>query len=86
MPREKFIPNQQAYHCIPNRRTHAACSINAISLAIRFLPWAWRFKECLFDTELKAAQDYDIFLRMVVEYGEPWKVEEATQIPAYQSR
>lgn len=41
---------------------------------------AWRFKECLFDTELKAAQDYDIFLRMVVEYGEPWKVEEATQI------
>ena len=24
--------------------------------------WAWRFKECLFDTELKAAQDYDIFL------------------------
>ena len=30
--------------------------------------------------ELKAAQDYDIFLRMVVEYGEPWKVEEATQI------
>lgn len=42
--------------------------------------WAWRFKECLFDTELKAAQDYDIFLRMVVEYGEPWKVEEATQI------
>ena len=33
-----------------------------------------------FDTELKAAQDYDIFLRMVVEYGEPWKVEEATQI------
>ncbi len=29
--------------------------------------WAWRFKECLFDTELKAAQDYDIFLRMVVE-------------------
>jgi colanic acid biosynthesis glycosyl transferase WcaA len=42
--------------------------------------WAWRFKECLFDTELKAAQDYDIFLRMVTEYGEPWKVEEATQI------
>lgn len=42
--------------------------------------WAWRFKACLFDTELKAAQDYDIFLRMVVEYGEPWKVEEATQI------
>lgn len=41
---------------------------------------AWRFKECLFDTELKAAQDYDTFLRMVVEYGEPWKVEEATQI------
>ena len=34
----------------------------------------------MFDTELKAAQDYDIFLRMVVEYGEPWKVEEATQI------
>ncbi len=41
---------------------------------------ARRFKACLFDTELKAAQDYDIFLRMVVEYGEPWKVEEATQI------
>ncbi|XPE36337.1 hypothetical protein ACNKHN_12050 [Shigella flexneri] len=34
----------------------------------------------LADTELKAAQDYDIFLRMVVEYGEQWKVEEATQI------
>jgi colanic acid biosynthesis glycosyl transferase WcaA len=42
--------------------------------------WAWRFKESLFDTELKAAQDYDIFLRMVVAYGEPWKVEDATQI------
>ncbi|UYW74410.1 hypothetical protein OFY05_02760 [Pseudocitrobacter faecalis] len=41
---------------------------------------AWRFKECLFDTQLKAAQDYDIFLRMVVAYGEPWKIEEATQI------
>lgn len=41
---------------------------------------ASRFKACLFDVELKAAQDYDIFLRMVVEYGEPWKVEEATQI------
>lgn len=39
-----------------------------------------RFKASLFDVELKAAQDYDIFLRMVVEYGEPWKVEEATQI------
>ena len=35
---EKFIPNQQAYHCIPNRCTHAARSINAISLAIRFYP------------------------------------------------
>ena len=42
--------------------------------------WAWRFKESLFDTELKAAQDYDIFLRMVVAYGEPWKIEAATQI------
>lgn len=42
--------------------------------------WAWRFKACLFDTSLKAAQDYDIFLRMVVAYGEPWKVNEATQI------
>ena len=41
---------------------------------------ASRFKACLFDVDLKAAQDYDIFLRMVVEYGEPWKVEEATQI------
>ncbi|MBU4683008.1 colanic acid biosynthesis glycosyltransferase WcaA [Cedecea davisae] len=39
-----------------------------------------RFKSCLFDTALKAAQDYDIFLRMVVEYGQPWKLEEATQI------
>lgn len=77
--RMKSIPNQQVCRCIPNRRIHAACSINAISLAIRSLR-AWRFKECLFDTELKAAQDYDIFLRMVVEYGEPWKVEEATQI------
>ncbi len=45
-----------------------------------FLPGPGVFKACLFDTELKAAQDYDIFLRMVVEYGEPWKVEEATQI------
>ena len=35
---EMIIVDQQAYHCIPNRRTHAACSINAISLAIRFLP------------------------------------------------
>ena len=42
--------------------------------------WAWRFKESLFDTELKAAQDYDIFLRMVMAYGEPWKIEAATQI------
>ncbi|NGF45250.1 colanic acid biosynthesis glycosyltransferase WcaA, partial [Enterobacter hormaechei] len=42
--------------------------------------WAWRFKACLFDTTLKAAQDYDIFLRMVVAYGKPWKVKEATQI------
>jgi glycosyltransferase involved in cell wall biosynthesis len=25
--------------------------------------WSWRFKECLFDITLKAAQDYDIFLR-----------------------
>ena len=49
-------------------------------LVTQVFTWAWRFKECLFDTELKAAQDYDIFLRMVVEYGEPWKVEEATQI------
>ena len=78
--RAKSIPNRQACRCIPNRRIHADCSTNAISLAIRCLRWAWRFKECLFDTELKAAQDYDIFLRMVVEYGEPWKVEEATQI------
>lgn len=42
--------------------------------------WSWRFKECLFDTQLKAAQDYDIFLRMVEQYGEPWKIEKATQI------
>lgn len=42
--------------------------------------YAWRFKENLFDEQLKAAQDYDIFLRMVTEYGEPWKIEEATQI------
>jgi len=41
---------------------------------------AERFKHCLFDTHLAAAQDYDIFLRMVVEFGQPWKVEEATQI------
>ncbi len=56
-----------------------ACFTNAISLAIRSLPGV-AFQRVLFDTELKAAQDYDIFLRMVVEYGEPWKVEEATQI------
>lgn len=42
--------------------------------------WSWRFKECLFDTQLKAAQDYDIFLRMVEQYGEPWKIDKATQI------
>ncbi|TNV18975.1 colanic acid biosynthesis glycosyltransferase WcaA [Buttiauxella sp. B2] len=42
--------------------------------------YASRFRACLFDTSLAAAQDYDIFLRMVVEYGQPWKVEEATQI------
>ncbi len=42
--------------------------------------YAQRFKESLFDINLKAAQDHDMFLRMVVEYGEPWKVEEATQI------
>ena len=42
--------------------------------------WAWRFKASLFDTSLAAAQDYDIFLRMVLRYGEPWKVEAATQI------
>ena len=42
--------------------------------------WSWRFKESLFDTQLKAAQDYDIFLRMVEQYGEPWKIEKATQI------
>ena len=34
--------------------------------------WAWRFKECLFDTELKAAQDYDIFLRSTANRGK-WK-------------
>ncbi|XNM60514.1 hypothetical protein ACLK1T_23835 [Escherichia coli] len=37
------------------------------------------------DTELKAAQDYDIFLRMVVEYGEPWKWKKRHN-SAYQSR
>lgn len=42
--------------------------------------FAERFKKCLFDTQLAAAQDYDVFLRMVVEYGQPWKVEDATQI------
>jgi colanic acid biosynthesis glycosyl transferase WcaA len=42
--------------------------------------YADRFRACLFDTTLAAAQDYDIFLRMVVEYGQPWKVEDATQI------
>lgn len=42
--------------------------------------FAWRFKESLFDVHLMAAQDYDIFLRMVLQYGEPFKVEEATQI------
>lgn len=36
--RAKSIPNQQVCRCIPNRRIHAACSINAISLAIRSLP------------------------------------------------
>lgn len=42
--------------------------------------WAWRFKASLFDTSLVAAQDYDIFLRMVLRYGEPRKIEAATQI------
>ncbi|RPH29057.1 colanic acid biosynthesis glycosyltransferase WcaA [Buttiauxella warmboldiae] len=41
---------------------------------------AERFKKCQFDTRLPAAQDYDAFLRMAVEYGQPWKVEEATQV------
>ena len=36
--RAKFIPNRQACRCIPNRRIHAACFTNAISLAIRSLP------------------------------------------------
>ncbi len=35
--RAKSIPNQQVCRYIPNRRIHAACSINAISLAIRSL-------------------------------------------------
>ncbi|WP_435927085.1 colanic acid biosynthesis glycosyltransferase WcaA [Dryocola sp. BD613] len=39
-----------------------------------------RFQLCLFDVELPAAQDYDVFLRMVVANGEPWKVDEATQV------
>lgn len=39
-----------------------------------------RFQDCLFDVALPAAQDYDAFLRLVVENGAPWKVEEATQV------
>ncbi len=34
----KSIPNRQVCRCIPNRRIHAACFTNAISLAIRSLP------------------------------------------------
>ncbi|MTD42681.1 colanic acid biosynthesis glycosyltransferase WcaA [Erwinia sp. CPCC 100877] len=39
-----------------------------------------RFQASLFDVALPAAQDYDAFLRLVVEYGAPFKVEEATQV------
>ena len=77
--RARFTRSPRACRCTRNHRTLVACSTSATLSVIRSLP-ARRFKECLFDTELKAAQDYDIFLRMVVEYGEPWKVEEATQI------
>lgn len=38
------------------------------------------FKNCLFDPNLAAAQDYDVFLRMVETWGDPWKVEDATQV------
>nr|VUD24602.1 glycosyl transferase [Salmonella sp. NCTC 7297] len=69
-----------ACRCIRNPLIHAACFYKRNIIGNQVFTWAWRFKACLFDTELKAAQDYDIFLRMVVEYGEPWKVEEATQI------
>ncbi len=41
---------------------------------------AQRFKQSGFDTDLTAAQDYDMFLRMVLRWGAPWKVEQATQI------
>ncbi len=47
---------------------------------------AWRFKECLFDTELKAAQDYDIF---PADGGGVWRTVESGRSdadPAYQSR
>ena len=44
------------------------------------------FKECLFDTELKGRAGLRYLpADEVVEYGEPWKVEEATQI-LHQSR
>lgn len=39
-----------------------------------------RFQASLFDVSLPAAQDYDAFLRLAVEYGAPWKVDEATQV------
>ncbi len=60
--RAKSIPNRQVCRCIPNRRIHPP---------VLQTQYHWQsglylgvaFKECLFDTELKAAQDYDIFLR-----------------------
>ena len=38
LPGRSLFPNRQVCRCIPNRRIHAACFTNAISLAIRSLP------------------------------------------------
>lgn len=39
-----------------------------------------RLRHVLFDVNLSAAQDYDAFYRLSLEYGSPYKVNAATQI------
>lgn len=39
-----------------------------------------RLQDVLFDTDLMAAQDYDAFYRLAEKYGEPLKINAATQI------
>lgn len=75
---DKIIQKELPIYKKPKYKTTLLYKRNIIGNQV--FSYKERFQNLLFDENLPAAQDYDLFMRMILEYGKPFKIDTVSQV------